>query len=413
MRPLRLLAASAGLVLAALPFRLSAQDALDHIVKIDLLPITEKDTTKYGIYATLGGSTTPALYEFDTGGSGFYTAYGTGATSWGTNFTPTGTNTSNLYESGDLYQGSSATTSFALYSAHSDGTAYSIPALQTATNIVVVQATSITNIYSKGVTQWPMGPDQTAPVEKDFWGDFGLNLTSGTNGVLNPLLQIPVTNGIRSGFILRLTGTDRSLQVGIKDDDLSKFPIQIQMAGQNTNVLFPHTGDPTYASQIINGILNLSDSASGPSSTNMPVTLDSGAHPTMRIATNGFVAPLTNYITSDGTNLVFDDNVDIVVSATQIDGSNVTLYQLLTDTNTDTTLPIETNSPMQINYLNLGSAVYEQYDVMYDAQDGILGLRAVPEASQAALMAGGVLSLIAFAGGRSLLRKRRIKFRRN
>ena len=95
MRPLRLFVSLAVL----LPLAAAGQSVISNTILVPLYYLTiPSGESKLGIYASLGGGT-PNIFEFDTGGWGFYAAYATNNNSpwWGIGFDTTGnfvTNTS-------------------------------------------------------------------------------------------------------------------------------------------------------------------------------------------------------------------------------------------------------------------------------------------------------------------------------
>lgn len=380
-----------------------AQTVVTETQIISLVPIPLADTVKYGIYATLGGGSTPQLYEFDTGGDGFYAAFGgLQATAWGTNYTPTGQPVTNAYDSGDVYTGTAVYTSVSLYSATSSNTPALTPVIQTAGNILVGQTTGITNTKGKD-NNWPLPVGSTnGPVQGSFWGDFGLSLKANTNGIMNVIAQLQYTNNIRSGFIVRLGpegDANPSIQVGLTTNDIASFPIQISMTGKDTNSYFPNTTNSTYSGQILTAMLSMSNSASGLYTNTIGVTLDTGATPKLHDIT-GDTSSLTNYFNADQSAIL--TNVLFGLAADQTNGSLAPLISFLTsDTNA---IALQFGNDF---YINMGATLFHEYDVMYDLESGILGFRPIPEVSQAWLMGGGLLILISFSFVRSLRRRRR------
>lgn len=398
MRPL--------LVVALLGFGLGhglAQNTITAPVDIRLVPVQYADYYKYGIYATLGGATNgPGLFEFDTGGSGFYAVSGGPNTSyWGTNYTPSGQTFTNSYDSGNVYTGSSVTTSVVIYSARDGFHNYnpdSAPAVITNPNILVGQTTSITNIYGKN-DNWP---SDSAPVDGAFYGDFGLALKTSPNGIMNLFAQLDYGPEVIPGFVVKLGAygsADPRVQVGLAADDHDKYNIKIQMAGVDTTNTFPNSGLPTYSEQIITAQMSLTNGAMVYSGT-IGVTLDTGASPKIHDTNNDITTLpsffVTNYSTNGlgvvSTNISVLDGSMLSLSATETNGvTTLNIFDMLVDSTTNSVMVQISNT----FYINMGASLFYQYDVMYDFQNGVLGLRSVPEASQAALMAGGVLSLMA------------------
>ncbi len=399
------------LVFLSLSFaRLGAQTTINSALDIRLVPFAYSNYYKYGIYASVAGSTNPALFEFDTGGSGFYpVAGGTNTSFWGTNYTPSAQTFTNTYDSGNVYTGTSVTTSVAIYSAKHDGNAEDSAAIVTANNILVGQTTSITNIYGKD-NNWP---SDSAPVDKHFYGDFGLALKSSPNGIMNVFAQLDYGPEIIPGFVVKLGtygSSDPKVQVGLTHEDHAKYNIKIQMAGIDTTNTFPNSDLPTYSEQIITAQMTLTNGSMVYSGT-IGVTLDTGATPKIHDL-EGDVTTLpsffvTNYTTNGSvvtTNISVMDGASLGLLATETNGvTTLNIFDMLVDSTTNSVaVQITTNF-----YVNMGASLFYQYDVMYDFQNGVLGLRSVPEASQALLMATGVLSIIGASLARTAFRRRK------
>lgn len=394
----------------------AAQNTVTAPVDIRLVPVFYGDYYKYGIYATLGGSTNaPGLFEFDTGGSGFYAvAGGTNTSYWGTNYTPSGQTFTNSYDSGNVYTGNSVTTTVSIFSAREDGNAHDTAAIVTAPNILVGQTTSITNIYGKN-DNWP---SDSAPVDQAFYGDFGLALKSSDNQIMNLFAQLDYGPGVIPGFVVKLGAygsSDPKVQVGLAEDEHSKYSIKIQMAGKDTTNTFPNSELPTYSEQIITAQMTLTNGGLVYSGT-IGVTLDTGATPKLHDVENDTTTLPSFFVTNYTTN---QHTGEVSTNISVMNGTELSLFA--TETNGVTTLNIfemginATNSVMvQLSnnfYINMGATLFYQYDVMYDLKDGVLGLRAVPEASQAVLMAAGVLTVIGGSLARTALRRNKSRNR--
>ena len=161
---------------------------------------------KLGIYVTLGGGTTPQLFEFDTGGNGFYAAYATGTASpwWGLAWTTTGGTFSQSFDSGLSYTGTAATTTVQLF-----GSKMASTPLLTAANAVVGQTTSIVDTKHPPVQHlWPpaSGTSAPPPIEQAFYGDFGMAPKRGQAGIDNLAAQLLYGPGVTAGFRVHASG---------------------------------------------------------------------------------------------------------------------------------------------------------------------------------------------------------------
>ena len=372
-------------------------------VDISLVPelISPSDTGlgglphyKYGIFASMGGSTNPQLYEFDTGGPGFYAVYSTNpayasnAKAWGTNFTPVNsTNGTASYTSGNDYYGASVSTAVTIYSA-TNSTPDFATTITSATNVIVGQTTSITNADSSKAanTGWPTnGP----AVESYFYGDFGLALASASNGIMNVIAQLNYASNVIPGFIVSLgtqptntnSAPNASNQIGLTTNDLANFPIKVYLNGQNTNILFSNTGVPTYSEAALLSSLTLS-STNGSGNFSMPVVIDSGATPAMHYtntATN-----LTQFFNNGVSGGGVMSNTELTLNVTNTSNQTVDLYNVgIGDTSPDVGVTTTQTNVFGggLYDFNIGEQLYYKYNVAYDLKDGIIAFQpiSVPE----------------------------------
>ncbi len=351
---------------------------------------------KYGIWASLGGSATPQLFEFDTGGDGFYAAYGTtNAPWWGaasTNSTPF----YKSYGSGNTYTGVQANTTVSLYSSRTDTSA-----LITSGNVFVGKADQISN---GSEILWDSHSSQDVPpVQGYFYGDFGLSLKASTNSVSNIFTQLTYdTNSVVAGFIVKAapygTTNGASVQVGILPSQTNDFAIKFAMekptdsGGTYSN----------YSAELIKVALALSSSNSIYSTNKIGINLDTG-NPTPGFHSDDIPADL---LSADGTMI----NPGVLLQLMQSEG-DLPFFQLLANTNygVDYMYVESKNDP----YLNIGVPFFQQYEVMFDFQNGVVGLNplAVPEARQAALMGTALIGFLLFAVGRGFYRRSRSRSR--
>ena len=344
---------------------------------------------KYGIYASLAGSTNPQLYEFDTGGTGFYAVYSTNAgtetPAWGIN--PTVLVDSNggaiSYTSGNTYSGPSVSTTVTLYSA--DGSSTPSPSV-TSGAVIVGQTTNITNAKDTPPTLWPTN---TAPIPNNFFGDFGLGLGYTTNSIMNVLAQLSYSNGVLPGFIVHLgaqptdtnTTPSASLQIGLTANDLAASPIKVYLNGSNATTPFTN-GLPTYAQAALASSLTMSNAIQGARTFTMPVVIDSGATPTMHYTNTS--TDLTPYFNNGINGGGVTDGTLLSLTVTMTNGIQTNLYTALTG-NTAPDIGVATTmtnlSGGSLYDFNVGEQLYYQYNVAYDLQDGIIAFQplSVPE----------------------------------
>lgn len=402
---------------AFLPAR--AQTPITNPVTIQLVPVQVSYYYKYGIYATAAGSTTPQLYELDTGGAGFYPVYGsTNSFGFGNDFVSSGNAFTNSYDSGNVYTGTTVSASVSLYNAIANGsggyTNAPTASITTLNNILIGQTTSLTNTNGKP-NIWP-NPDP--PVEGAFYGDFGLSLKYNPDGVLNLLAQLDYGSAVLPGFVVQLGyegNPNASLQVGIATNYAAIAPagtIFINMNQPDTTNTFPN-GLPTYSPQLINGSLILSNTPLGSYQTNIGITLDTGATPSLHDL-SGDTSYLTNYYavtnTSGNTTYYLTNGAILTLEGTDTNNFIVQLYSATTepkDQDGYVTVQFGTNY-----FINMGAALFYQYDILYDIDGGVIALMPLPEANQATLMAGGLAALFLFSFLHTARRRKRGRFRK-
>jgi hypothetical protein len=389
-----------------------AQTVVTSPITLNLQPEAIGDETvggeqfyKYGIYASLGGSTTPQLYELDTGAPGFYAAYSTNpvydSSAWGTNYQFISTNGGMSYVSSNDYVGDVVGTSVSLYSADGNNGYLTGSVISTgpvgSTNIAVGQVTSIS---SNGVVNWPS--TNAPPIDGHFYGDFGAALTTASNGVMNLLGQLNYGNGVIPGFVLSLGAsgsTNPTLQIGISSNQLSQYPYQFQINGLNTTNPFPLAYGssnviPTYAEGAITASYSFSNNSVNWTNTGA-VVLDTGA--------SGFLRNDTNSTNLDPIidGKIITDGVSFNLSLTNSNGVISLDYSAVTGTNADNiTFNVQSGG---FYALNIGQDLFHEYNVAYDLQDGIIAFQpiTVPEPSTYALFGLGFL-VIALIRRRSL-----------
>lgn len=359
-------------------------------IKVPLWTQNYGSYEKLGIWATLGGGTEPQLFEFDTGGDGFYAAYDKDDKSkspwWGTNWSHAGPGTTNTYDSGNVYVADPAATTVAIYGSSSADSKL----LETGT-VVAGQTHHIFQDYTNRV--WP---GQEAPVDGAFYGDFGLSLKSSSSGIENVLAQMTYTNGVKGGFIVHVGAfasptADPFLQIGLTHEDIESFPYRFKMTPGSE--LFPGSNYPTYSLQVIDTQMTLSG-APGTNTVTLGLTLDTG-NPTPGLHNQSDEVP-AGYI----TNGQLLSNLLMTLLSDDKEGVPVNFYSLFTGTNYGVNYVYVQDSTNK-SYLNVGMPLFYQYDVMFDFESGVLGLRPVPEISQATMMAMAIAGLVVFALGRS------------
>lgn len=345
---------------------------------------------KLGIYATLGGGTTPQLFEFDTGGAGFYATYSSGSASpwWGGGWTTTGGTFVQTYDSGHVYTGTAAITTVQLFGSAAAGT----PTL-TIANAVVGQTTSVVDTkYTPAEQLWPQPAGAGAPpIEQAFWGDFGMAPTQGQAGIDHLAAQLVYGPGVTPGYRVHAADENPWVQFGLAPSDTA---LGITSFALNAAIGASPAGVPYYDNLVVTGSLSVTD---GTRVFAQPTgfIFDTGASTTVHSGTN-VAFPLD--LTKDGEGKRVKDLATVIVSGSSVLNGTWPAFMNITASATDKVKVQYKDTPY---YFNTGIAPFLQYDIVYDLQGQTLSLvtpaSAVPEVDPAGI--GSVLALVAAAIG--------------
>ena len=340
---------------------------------------------KLGIYAALGGSSTPQLFEFDTGGDGFYAAYASGSASpwWGNDWTATSGTFSQTYDSGHVYTGTAATTTVRLFA-----TATASTPLFTASSAIVGQTTSIVDTKPTPAVQlWPL-PSGTSPppIEQVFYGDFGMAPKKGQAGIDSLAGQLLYGPGVTAGFRVHASDESPWVQFGLSAADTALVATSFAL---NVASGTSPAGVPYYGNLVVTGSLSVTD---GSREFQQPTgfIFDTGASTTIHSGTD-VAFPLD--LTKDGEGTRVKDGASVVVSGSSLLSPGTwPVFMDLTASSTDEVAVQYKNEPY---YLNTGIAPFTQYDMIYDLSGAMLTMVAVPEPAALTLAAIGLLACAA------------------
>lgn len=349
---------------------------------------------KLGIYATLGGASTPQLFEFDTGGAGFFAAYDTGSASpwWGSGWTATSGTFSQSYDSGITYTGTAVTTTVQLFA---DSTA-SAPLLS-ASDVIVGQTNGIDRAGYP--TLWPLpSAGSPPPVEQAFYGDFGMAPKQGQAGIDSLAGQFLYGPGITAGFRVHASDENPWVQFGLADADLTILPTTFAM---NVATGTSPAGVAYYQNLLVSGSLSVvKDNAPFDQATGF--IFDTGAFTTIHNSAPN--DPFPAHLTKDhaGTEVVHGAQFVARGISLQHGESAEPFLDFTTGGVKDVDkvdVQYKANDP--IYYLNTGILPFTQNDVVYNLSEAQLTMIPVPEPST------GVLGVVG-AGLVWLLRRRRV-----
>ena len=359
---------------------------------------TDKPPTfyKYGIYVSLGGSATPQLFEFDTGGEGFRAAYSASVAWWGANVSDTGVDFDTTFDSGERYKGKVVKTGFSLFGLPSQGS----PALfSTSGSDYKVGRTDL--IKDNGTETWP-NPGSPPPVQDYFYGDFGLALKKGADGIDNLFAQLTYGDKAEPGYIVSLgpygSMSGSSLQLGLSHDDLHNAATRwFAMQGADPSKPFEHSGLPSFSAELLDSNLGLSGLSQTPLNlSSLGLNLDTGT-PGVTLHYNR---------SQDGSALVpfseLDGKGDPI---SLLPGVNFNLTSVDTNTQTQTLLNLLTGDIYGLNkvfafersdhdptYLNSGATLFQNSSVIFDLKGkrvGFAAYAAVPAPPPLLLSLGG------------------------
>ena len=401
----RLLLACTGLLAAAAAGLVGGRAVAQEIGAPVVIPLyattIDSGGCKWGIYASLAGGT-PQLFEFDTGGGGFYSVYSSDSSVapwWGTNFTVINNNASNSYDSGYSYSGNTVQTAVTLYSSNGS----SLLSLGGAT---VAQTVSIIDTKKTNEPIWNNSGSQvgTAPIDGAFYGDFGMDLGYNSNGIVNLVAQMQFTYGVTPGFIVNtpLNGSNGFLQIGLSASQTNQAGFNYFGMNVLSNSNTTASGTHFYNQSSVNLNLGISNSVTGRNyTTNIGIITDTGASPNIHNTQNATNPdfPREWIVTDNNGKQFLESGLALTLSGANTDGSKVTVYSLTTSTADDYSnfsgnVIVQDTATTHTNFsFNAGLYFFDHQQVIYDLQNGRIGLGplTVPEPSAFSLLVAGML----------------------
>ncbi len=326
---------------------------------------------KYGIDVAIGDNPSQ-VYEFDTGGTGFFAGYN--QPFW-INVPLSTTPASEVYNSGNYFDGVVSNTKVTL--GQGDQT------VSTAQPIAI--GTVLAGGNSKTGETFDFTNPLAPPVEGRFFGDFGASF-GVKNGLTSPLVQLP--GNLASGFLVQVgpIGIPPQLTVGITDQLREQFPYAVPVIVSPTGGTYPTSGltildqfgfAPTYSVERGGTIeylgsqppLNITCATAKPC---LPTLIDSGAPTTgIRLGQDA----VAYFATPDGTQLLpgttfkatFPTTADrspLVWEFTAGDNSSVN------EVNYEQTQKV--GNPENVN---AALTLYNYFDVMFDVASKTIYLR--------------------------------------
>jgi hypothetical protein len=191
------------------------------VVPLHFTQITGGDY-KLGIYLSIGTGAAPALFELDTGATGFFATYSPNAGVspwWGSDVTSLNTPVDASYASGLHYTGTLVEAAVTLFASSNPSSArLTTPVLKVGQmDSIVDEKTNNTVIWSTNGS-----PSGDPPVNGAFYGDLGMGLTYNSSGIINLLAQLNYRRGVAPGFRIHANPrTQTFLQIGLTRRDIA------------------------------------------------------------------------------------------------------------------------------------------------------------------------------------------------
>lgn len=364
-----------------------------------VIPLSQEIATgQLGISVRLGDNTNSYKYIIDTGSAGFFTAKGTNSY-WDNTITG-----SILTNSFDISYGTGAL-SYQGYVARTKVTFIDVNGTPHA--ITDARMGVITN---QPYPDWNHNINQSPPVAPEhptnnlFFGTLGAGLyataDNASGGNLSSLLgQFSLTAGLTKGFIISTGGrnsTNATLTIGLVSGATNGFTLIPMQATQGVRTNDNGTTVNLYPEAQTTADIDIAKGATHYAVTNADIIMDTGGL---------------------GTHLTRGSDVPDL-PAELLDGSQVVDgASFLTSTNgwawsIDPTGSVQFSNKIAVEppaggrgSLNTGIALFYDYDVLFDTENGVIGLRAVPEPSIYALLALSAAGL----GGYVLRRRKHAK----
>ncbi|PTX95416.1 hypothetical protein DB345_14175 [Spartobacteria bacterium LR76] len=365
----------------------------------------DKPQYKVGIYLKVDsvndGSQAPwRMYEFDTGGTGFL-AFPYSATE---NSPGIYTNT---YSSGNVLSANLSNTTVT-FEVTDGGANVSLQA-----DIGLISSASNPTHPNKSINNWTELLPNEAPIEKYFYGDFGMGLDSNAPapGTTNPVSLFALLpqfgNTSNTGFVVHLgdvpspnagkgqVGTGW-VQVGLgpNQQDASHWESTAQMVPPSGQT-FPNSGQKAYTEILSTGTSTISTSpgdATPLTFTDVGIIYDSGS-PNIEIHPVGENAGDEAEVTATLAEALANGGVFTLTGQPYAGSGDSTILDVPVGTVAGVNeVGVSTQNPASSPglYVNTGINAFFGKDVVYNLQDGFVGFNTVPEPGCIALFGVGV-----------------------
>ncbi len=365
----------------------------------------DKPQYKAGIYlkvdSVTDGSQAPwRMYEFDTGGTGFFAFPYSATENTPGEYTAT-------YSSGNELSANLSNTTVT-FEVTDDGAPVSLQA-----DIGLITSASNPSHPEKPINTWTERLPDEAPIEKYFYGDFGMGLgsappTAGTSNPVSLFALIPqFGNAANAGFVIHLGDVPAAdagkglvgkgwVQVGLgpEQQDASHWESTAQMVPPSGET-FPNSGQKAYTEILSTGTTSISTSPTDSAPlifTDVGIVYDSGA-PNIEIHPVGLNAGDEAEIASDLSEALANGGSFILTGQPYGGAGDSTILDVpVGDVPGVNSVGLSTQNAVGSPglYVNTGITAFFGKDVAYNLQDGFVGFNTVPEPGCTALLGAGL-----------------------
>lgn len=362
-----------------------------------VIPLTVFDSNQIGISVQLGSAPQPFTYLLDTGSVGFLSASGSSSAWTGAFTSTTPEDTFDIsYGGGALrYQGIVAHTTLTFQTV--GGGSVQVE------NVRMGAITEPPELYPN----WDSDINNTPPIPPEhgqFFGTMGAGLdkSADNNGNFTSVLgQIPLADGLTKGFIIHTGGvgsTSATLTVGLTQELVQSFPILIAMNASTGNFTNDNgTQVKLYPQAQTTANFTISKDEHHYATT-ADLILDTGGLDTY-LTTGSQINP-PSHLLADNPSRIVDGaffGADVAGTNNPFTNQPAQAFSWITDpTGTaayDNLISVVVGS--SVGSLNTGIPLFYEYDVLFDMENGIIGLRPVPEPTFSALLLVGSLAILA------------------
>jgi len=348
------------------------------------LTLIDTGTYKLGIYATIGDGATPALFEFDTGATGFYATYSPNQNVspwWGSGVNSLQMPVDASYASGLHYTGNLVEAPVTLYGS-SDPSSALVAFPATAR---IGQMDSIVDEKNGNAPIWDANGSVSGnpPVNGAFYGDFGMGLIFTSHGITNLLAQLDYGPRVVAGFRIHVDPVrqNASVQIGLTWNDVWNpyaFYFSMNVDPMAGGALSPGSGTQYFSQQVFNATINIADRKSL-KSRNVGMITDTGATTELHNTQESPGALPKKYdalINWDNQQMdagELKSGLNFALSGRTIWGKRASFFSFET-TSVFNAGRVGVSNDGGDYFLNTGISFFYPYDVIYNLRDGTIGL---------------------------------------